>query len=305
MMSANYEGIGLGIFATLSLLPVLLVLLLAVRWWRLRNGSSRQQLFVASLAAVILHVAVCVDAFWIEPNWPRLTRLQWSGPLSHPLRILHLSDLHIEKDLPSRERWLIQQVQELKPDLILVSGDIHQMENFDVAALRKVLGHLQAPLGVYACAGFDNTQVLRVAAPQLRMLENEAVVVEWQGEKIGIAGLMDSGKQRPAYDAIRDAQLRIVLNHTPDLMEDAAAHGAHLYLCGHTHGGQVRIPFWGAIITNTGTGKKYEAGLYRVGEMHGYTSRGLGLEPPPAPSVRFLCRPEITLIELLPRSGRQ
>ncbi len=102
---------------------------------------------------------------------------------------------------------------------------------------------------------------------------------------------------------LADSDYAIVLEHTPDQTRRAAAASADLYLCGHTHGGQVRIPFWGAIITNSATGKKYEAGLYSERNMFIHTSRGLGLEPRPAPQVRFFCRPEITLIRIVPRGA--
>ena len=67
------------------------------------------------------------------------------------------------------------------------------------------------------------------------------------------------------------------MNHTPDLAEEAAGVGVDLYLCGRTHGGQVRVPVWGAIITNRSTGKRFEAGHYKIGDTDVYTSCGLGL----------------------------
>ena len=78
-----------------------------------------------------------------------------------------------------------------------------------------------------------------------------------------------------------------------------------LYLSGHTHGGQVRLPFYGAPVTLSRFGKKYEAGMYTsIGcETKLYVNRGIGLENKPAPKVRFLCRPEITVFELKPTGG--
>jgi hypothetical protein len=74
-----------------------------------------------------------------------------------------------------------------------------------------------------------------------------------------------------------------------------------LYLCGHTHGGQVALPFYGAIITLTKYGKKYEAGMYEVGDSLLYVNRGLGLDSRWLPKVRFFARPEIAVFDILPK----
>jgi predicted MPP superfamily phosphohydrolase len=90
----------------------------------------------------------------------------------------------------------------------------------------------------------------------------------------------------------------VLLYHAPDLMPEAADYGLDLYLCGHTHGGQVRLPIFGAILTSSQYGKKYEMGLYESGRTHMYVSRGVGLEGLSAPRIRFLAPPEITLVTL-------
>jgi hypothetical protein len=131
---------------------------------------------------------------------------------------------------------------------------------------------------------------------------NQCVTVQHGARRIAIAGMQEVGDRSPLYAGIASADYRIAINHTPNLADEAVAHGVNLYCCGHTHGGQVRIPFWGAIITNAECGKRYEAGFYQRGNTSIHTSRGLGLEPPPAVQVRFLCRPEITLITVEPRT---
>ena len=73
-----------------------------------------------------------------------------------------------------------------------------------------------------------------------------------------------------------------------------------LYLCGHTHGGQVALPLYGALITLSKFGKKYESGMYESNGTILYVNRGLGLEPKPAPQVRFFARPEITVFDIVP-----
>jgi predicted MPP superfamily phosphohydrolase len=92
--------------------------------------------------------------------------------------------------------------------------------------------------------------------------------------------------------------LSLLLYHTPDLIETADREEIDLYLAGHTHGGQVRLPFFGAIVTMSAYGKQYEMGLYQLNPTTLYVSRGVGMEGMGLPRVRFLCPPEIVLIEL-------
>jgi predicted MPP superfamily phosphohydrolase len=212
-----------------------------------------------------------------------------------PLRILLLSDLHLESE-PSRREKFLHGLRDLKPDLVFLTGDVLQLDVTEAPRLRSLLAELQPALGHFACLGMDNDRTITAAG--ITVLENRSVLIDWDGGKIGICGLLPVTGRSEAYKAISGAAVKIVLNHTPDLADEAAERGADLYLCGHTHGGQVRIPFWGAIITNSNSGKKYEAGLYRNGETYIYTSRGFGLEPRPAPQVRFFCRPQATLFVL-------
>jgi hypothetical protein len=81
-------------------------------------------------------------------------------------------------------------------------------------------------------------------------------------------------------------------------MPVAPQYGINLYLCGHTHGGQVRLPFYGAVVTASTLGKRFEMGYYRLQDTHLYVSRGIGFEGMGAPRVRFLCPPEITLVSI-------
>jgi predicted MPP superfamily phosphohydrolase len=92
---------------------------------------------------------------------------------------------------------------------------------------------------------------------------------------------------------------QILLYHSPELMPQAAEHGIDLYLCGHTHGGQVRLPLIGPIFTSSQLGRRYVMGLYRHGQTHLYVSRGVGLEGMSAPRVRFMAPPEVTLINVV------
>ncbi|MCX5771518.1 MAG: hypothetical protein NTZ09_14785 [Candidatus Hydrogenedentes bacterium] len=296
----SFERVGFIIFAVLSVLPVVPLLSVAGRLLK-RQRVALWKIAASFLFTVGIYAAVSIDAFLIEPNWPRLDTIEIKANVQQPLTILHLSDLHLEPTPARRDRWLADRLAELEPDIIVLTGDIHQLDSFRRQPLQRMLGNIRPRLGVFTCIGFDNVRILREALPGVRVLKNEGVVIEDGGTKIGVCGLQETRGRDAAYASISDAPFKLVINPTPDLADEAAQNGADLYLCGHTHGGQVRIPLWGAIITNSDSGKKYEAGLYRNGKTCIYTSRGFGLEPKPAPQVRFFCRPQITLIKVVPK----
>ena len=297
----SYELQGMLIFTALAVLPAAPALTFGVRYvvrGRKGNGRSlRRKLLWSLTAGAIVYSLVTIDAYFIEPDWPRLRSIEMPSDLAVPLRVLHISDLHLEPAMVRRQRWLVGKLGLLTPDLILITGDTHQIGNRNVKSLRRVLQHVRgAPLGAFACVGFDSVSLLERAAPHIVHLQNESVILRRGSATIGLCGFLSGSDRSALYAAIAGADYRIVMNHTPDLADEAIDRSVDLYLCGHTHGGQVRIPFWGAIVTNCRSGKKYEAGLYRRGRTSVHTSRGLGLEPHPAPQVRFFCRPEITLI---------
>lgn len=302
----HYELYGLLLFALLSGLPAAMAIALGLRWLRARrSGDSRKaarRFILGTGLALAVYTVVVVDAYLVEPNWPRQRTIMIEGNVKSELRVLHISDLHIEAEEASWERWLVSTLSRTLPDVIFITGDILQLGRKDAVGLTRVTGCMNPPLGVYACAGYDNIAMLWPANTNIVYLQDCAVSIEHGSDTVAIAGsprsrLQDVGR------VFGKSDYRIVLEHTPDHVEGARSVSADLYLCGHTHGGQVRIPFWGAIITLSRTGKKYESGLYSEGGMFIHTSRGLGLEPHPAPQVRFFCRPEATLIRIVPHGS--
>ena len=112
---------------------------------------------------------------------------------------------------------------------------------------------------------------------------------DWQIDRVKLIRLMG---ELPSGD------FTVLLYHKPDLAYAARDAGVNVYLAGHTHGGQVRLPLIGALFTGSLYGKIFEAGRMQLGSMVLYISRGIGLEGAAAPRVRFLCPPEIILWEL-------
>ena len=135
-----------------------------------------------------------------------------------------------------------------------------------------------------------------------RELDGDAAQVTINGVPIWIAGVAvgNEAKMQSAIASMPPDAFKIFLFHYPDLIKEPAVQNADLYCAGHTHGGQVALPLYGAIITFSKFGKEYEAGLYREGNTWLYVNRGVGLEGGSAPRVRFWARPEVTMIEVSP-----
>ncbi len=265
--------------------------------------------------AQLLGTALVVYSFWVEPHHLQLTRQTLVSPklnAATPLRVLHLGDLHIER-ITAREKRLIEMAKSLAPDVILFSGDFLNLSNVDDLVAwehcRDILRELHAPLGVFAVTGSPPVDKPHVIAKVLdgldiRWLKNETVTLDHRGQQIDLVGVTCT--HRPYVDEPhllaafkgKSARFTILLYHTPDLAPAAAAAGIDLQLSGHTHGGQVRLPFFGALYTSSLYGKRFEVGRYKIDDLTLYVTRGIGLEGMGAPRVRFLCSPEITLWEL-------
>lgn len=253
--------------------------------------------------------------FWIEPHRLTLTHQILQTPKlksGSRLRVLHLGDLHVER-ITRREKKLQEWIKQLRPDLILFSGDILNLSyNRDPIALehaRQLMAEWQAPLGVFAVAGspaVDLAEILPGFYNQLpvRYLAEEHIELDVDQQKIHLIGL--SCTHRPFVDAPRLEKLlpknnqnfTILLYHTPDLAPNAAKTAVDLQLSGHTHGGQVRLPLIGALFTASLYGRAFSSGRYQLNGLTLYITRGIGMEGAGAPRVRFLCPPEITLWEI-------
>jgi hypothetical protein len=259
-------------------------------------------------------------SLYFEPFNLGVSHLRIDVPTGSPLhlRVVQLSDLHVER-LTRRERAMLNRVEALAPDLILLTGDYLNLSYVDDPQARQetraLLQQLDAPWGVYAIAGTpvvdtgDAMVTLFDGLDNVQVLDDDVVSLKVAGEMLHLIGVSNLGLERDRKSLQRLAQalppeeLTVLLYHTPDLIETAAQVGIDLYLAGHTHGGQVRLPWFGAILTASRYGKRYEAGMYQENETLLYVSRGIGMEGQGMPRVRFLCPPEIVYLELLPETG--
>lgn len=220
--------------------------------------------------------------------------------------ILHLSDLHIDgiAGLPERIRGILA---ELPVDLCVMTGDYrfavhgpcHNVEHH----MATVLSGVRARHGVVGILGnHDFAEIADGLRRQgVRMLVNEAHEVRQDGAAAWVVGLDDPhyygcDDLAGAMAGVPAGAFSILLAHTPELAEEAARAGIGLYLCGHTHGGQICLPFLGPIWLNAACARRFTRGAWRCGDMQGFTSAGVGSSGYP---VRFNCPPEIGLIQLV------
>lgn len=249
----------------------------------------------AWLTAVAFVAAIAVSAYGINQALavPEVRRVEIAvkdlPPALEGYRLVQLTDLHISRLL--EEKWaaaVVARAQALHPDLIVVTGDVIDGSVQDRASQVAPLAGLKAPDGVYAIAGnheyyFDVAQWLnKFRELGMQTLANQHAVVETKGEKIVLAGITDQvairyGLPMPDLEAalagVPQSHPLILLSHRPMGAADYAAHGVDLQLSGHTHGGMV--PGLDQIVRRANEG--YVAGLYRVGAMSLYVSRGTGL----------------------------
>ncbi len=219
-------------------------------------------------------------------------------------RILHLSDLHIDA-IPGLEEILLKKIQPLTFDLCVITGDFRMDTTGTfrqiVPAMDRLLASVRPEYGVLAVLGNHDTyrmvDVLETAG--LRFLVNETVRLEKENRQICITGIddtfyfyTDSALQALEKDS---SDFSIVLAHTSELSDVAAANGYKLYLCGHTHGGQICLPGGIPVISHQKGKRERIRGLWYHNGLTGYTSPGAGVSGIP---LRFHCPPEITLFQL-------
>ena len=292
------------------------ILMVRRRGQRLDRASRFRPTVMLFLLVNLGFSVVQVDAYVVEPLLVETTELalQFDGldPSRPPVRLVHLTDLHMERSGP-REAQVVQKVNALHPDLIVLTGDYLNLSYLGdpVAAehFRSVIAQLDAPYGIYAVRGtvepFPEAMDWLVRDTEIVWLEQETVTVDVRGQSVMLAGVACSHNQnldvQRLHQTLDDMPVggpTVLLYHSPDLILEASDLNVDLYLAGHTHGGQIRLPLVGAIVTHSIYGRRYVSGLFQEGDTTMYVSRGLGFEGSWLPRARFLCRPEIVSIEL-------
>ena len=282
--------------------------------------NRRKFIRLAGAAAV---AALGTDSVLIEPMRPRLERQEiflprWPSRLDG-FTIALLSDFHYDPVFSMHPiRSAVEMVNKLGPDLVALAGDFITSPMFGKSAsgaaaaepCAQLLQPLRAPHGVWAVLGnhdedADPPRVINaLGAVEIRVLRNEAIPIERDGDRSWLAGIKDVLVKRGAdlpsvLRAIPSGEPVVLLAHEPDYADYVARYPVDLQLSGHSHGGQIRLP-WLQPLYLPPLARKYYQGMYKVRDLTLYTSRGLGTIRLP---IRLNCAPEVTLITL--RRGAQ
>lgn len=291
----------------------LLVLMLVTRSPRIMQRWRRLVVGYGLFQALVL--GTLVYAFYFETQWLDVTQTEVTlaklPPGTSPIKVALISDIHMER-WTHRDYETIRQLETIKPDLLLIAGDhinidYYEPETYD--QLKRFFTALAptARFGVYAVPGgvdgYDLPGLLEGTG--VKLLDDTSAPVTINGVTFYLVGIrhhfaeVDYPALQEVQQGIPDGAIKILIYHPPDLAPEAAAEGFDFYFAGHTHGGQIALPFAGAIFTASKYGRKYSAGLYNLGgpaNTQMYITRGLGMEGGNLPRARLFARPEISVI---------
>jgi predicted MPP superfamily phosphohydrolase len=274
-------------------------------------------------AARVVAVGACLlapvgaYAALVEPERLVVERAEVGLPAgrggSEPLRVGVLTDLQFSR-LGHHERKAVDRLMAERPDLILLAGDYHQgsraILHEELPGLRRLLSRLDAPGGVYAvhgdCEGVEEARLV-LSGTGVRLLVNDTARTRARGRTISIAGLERDYWSPHAQRLIRtferapgERDVRILLSHRPDAIDALSPRSrVDLVVAGHTHGGQVQLPFYGPPSTASGLPRAVAAGgLHDLDGRSIYVSRGVGAERGQAPRLRLGAPPEVAVVTL-------
>jgi uncharacterized protein len=253
---------------------------------------SRRKFILTALLAT--PCAITADARLLEPEWVKIHRLSLSqGQPTH--RFVHFSDLHHKGDRAHSES-VVAMINSLSPDFVCFTGDIMEEGKFLPEAL-EVLSEVKAPM--YGVPGnhdygsgvsFDGIIKCFAATGGAWLLDEERTTADG---KINLMGIAHRSAKHPT-PATKPEMKNIVLFHYPAWAKDFGDQKFDLMLAGHSHGCQIRIPFYGPVMTPYAV-DEYDLGLFQTKSGPLYVTSGIGWYPIP---IRFNCRPEIVLIEV-------
>lgn len=272
-----------------------------------RFRQSRKALFASFLTILSLFYIGIVEPNWIEVKPVAVTLPNLSSEFEG-YKIVQLTDIHADRWMnPDRLRRIVRIANRQNPDLVALTGDYVTRANTKYLSTLAVLDQLTPPDGTLAILGnhdsYGNPLTLVEAMNQagVHLLWNEVEAIHRGNATLAIAGAGDAlagdvNLDRIMWQMPADGA-GILLVHEPDFADRAASvHRFDLQLSGHSHGGQIKLPFVGVRRLTPRMAKKYPSGLYQVDQLLQYTSRGVGLSS--RIRARLNCRPEVTVLTL-------
>ncbi|MCD6377938.1 MAG: metallophosphoesterase [Planctomycetes bacterium] len=279
---------------------------------RLSRRLRRRQRLRKLVSGTLMTAAFTsiVDVLAVEPRWTKVKTVDVPIPNLPPswegVRIVQLTDLHVGKFVSlDYIRKIVRKTNSLSPDVVVLTGDYISQTGAITDDFARVLSGLRTRYGKFGVLGnhdhWEGAQAVRqlLRKAGITDLTNKSVLLERAGEHICLAGVDDLWTSHQdlsgALKGVPEDVPRILLSHNPDYAEEMPAEPrVDLMLCGHTHGGQFKVPF-GSQLWLPIRHSKYAAGLVKGPHCLVYTSVGVGMVGLP---IRFNCRPEISLIIL-------
>lgn len=256
------------------------------------------------LAATAFSIGCIAYAYFIEPYQLDVKHIKLTladiPRGTKPIIVVQVSDLHSDAGV-RLENKVAEEIEKLRPNVILFTGDaVNSFEGalvFNAFAARiKRVAETFAVKGDWDFAFHPHDILAESGLGSLSGFK----IINANGIKLCIIGADSGASCKDASKFAPKGLPTIMMYHNPDgdVVLDQDMKGIDLYVCGHTHGGQIALPFYGAMITQSVQGKKYESGLHRVGDAYQYTNRGIGMEGH-FPRLRFCSPPELTVFELV------
>ena len=270
------------------------------------NPKNISVLGYANMVVVILAVFISGYALYQGVKVPEVNEVRLETPhIAHDLRLVHLSDLHIDRTTPlSRIHKIVEKVGSLNPDVILLTGDIADDDATALDGQLAALQNLSAPYGVYIALGnheFYNglySWMYKYKKLGFTVLFNRGMTV---ANDIFVAGIPDSHTacSHPelninisrSLEGSSQKQFKILLSHNPEIADSISSYNYQLMLAGHTHGGQI-FPFHYFVKK----ANRYLSGDYKINGINLHVSPGAGTW---GPSMRLFAPSEIAVIDLI------
>ena len=305
-------ALGIVVIAALAVVYVLAGQILVhwiVGWFRKGRPTvmRSQRIYRLCIVGVTLLSLSCVAyAYFVEPCWLEVTHVcivtEKMQRGCKPFRLVQISDLHccdrvrLETELPGV-------IAAQKPDAIVFTGDAINTP-LALGTFKTLMKSLSKIAPTYAVRGnWDQDRSIDLYGDTgVKELDHEFVHLEAGGSELYLLGLPAALNPQPAalVQKVPARAFKVLLFHYPEVLGRVQSGQIDLILSGHTHGGQVALPWYGAVYLHTPLGKLLERGLYVQGQTYLYINRGIGMTGSSLAAARFLTRPEVTVIDITP-----
>ncbi len=272
-----------------------------------KKSKKNRNIFIYLLLFISL---ILIYSRYIEPYWLKVNEYKIENniiPSSfNGIKIVQFSDVHYGRTVDLKYlKKIVNLINLQKPDLVFFTGDFIdkdiKLSNEELENIKEELNKIESTLGNYAVTGNHDIKQLSdfktIIDNNFILLNNEEKIIYYKdNEPISIIGLSDMSETEVNYEVFNNKNnyYKIILAHEPDEIINIKQYNINLMLSGHSHGGQVRIPFIGTIFTPKGS-KQYYDEYYKVDDIDLYISNGIGTSKI---NFRFLSQPSINLYRL-------